>query len=120
MRAELLQSVLAETCAAQPDVEGAAVLSIDGLVIAAVLPETVQEDPLGALTAALVSQARELASEAGRGEAEHVVLKAAEGYVLMARAGQEAVLVLLCRASALLGQLLVELRRTADRLERVL
>lgn len=120
MRAELLNSILIELNGASADIEASAVLSVDGLIIASLLPAGMDEDRLGAMSAAVLSQGQRTASELARGELEQVLIKGRDGYVLMAQAGPEALLTLLCKPGALLGRMLIDLKRAAASVERVL
>ncbi|MEO8296187.1 MAG: roadblock/LC7 domain-containing protein [Burkholderiales bacterium] len=120
MRAELLSAILEELNGSSADIEASAVLSTDGLVMAAQLPPALEEDRVGAMSAALVSLGERTARELARGELEQVLVKGRLGYVLMAHAGPEAILTVLCTPTVRLGLVLLDLRRAADSIERVL
>ena len=55
MRADMLTSILAELNGSSADIEASAVVSTDGLMMAALLPSTMDEDRVGAMSAALLS-----------------------------------------------------------------
>lgn len=57
-REERLRSALSELVSRSAEVDAAAVVSMDGLVMASVLPNTLEEDRLGAMSAALLSLGR--------------------------------------------------------------
>ena len=50
-----------------PDVEGAAVVSVDGLPLASLLPPGIEEERVAAMSAAMLSLGDRIASELGRG-----------------------------------------------------
>jgi Uncharacterized distant relative of homeotic protein bithoraxoid len=67
-REERLRSALNELVSRSAEVDAAAVVSMDGLVMASVLPNTLEEDRLGAMSAALLSLGERTSEELGRGE----------------------------------------------------
>lgn len=102
-----------------PDVEASAVVSVDGLTIAASLPADVEEDRVAAMSAAMLSLGERIASELGRGVLDEVYIHGNDGYVLLMSVGGEAVLTVLTRRQAKLGLIFLEMRRAAEDLERL-
>ncbi len=103
-----------------PDIEASAVVSLDGLIMASALPETLSEDRISAMSAAMLSLGEQINKEMGRGALEQLYTKGCNGYVVLLAIGNEAVLTTLVKPEAKLGVLFHELRRTADDLERIL
>ncbi|OGO66727.1 MAG: hypothetical protein A2029_00160, partial [Chloroflexi bacterium RBG_19FT_COMBO_47_9] len=93
--------------ASSADIEASSVVSVDGLTIAAALPQSVEEDRVAAMSAAMLSLGERIASELGRGALEQVYIKGANGYVVLMSVGNEAVLTALARENAKLGLLLL-------------
>lgn len=102
-----------------PDVEASAVVSVDGLTIAAALPSTVEEDRVSAMSAAMLSLGERIAGELGRGSLDEVYIHGNEGYVLLTAIGNGAVLTVLARKQAKLGLVFLEMRRAASDLEKL-
>ena len=102
-----------------PDVEASAVVSVDGLTIAAVLPASVEEDRVAAMSAAMLSLGERIAGELGRGSLDEVYIHGDEGYVLLTSIGNGAVLTVLARKHAKLGLVFLEMRRAAEDLEKL-
>ncbi len=102
-----------------PDVEASAVVSVDGLTIAAVLPSSVEEDRVSAMSAAMLSLGERIAGELGRGSLDEVYIHGDEGYVLLTSIGNGAVLTVLARKHAKLGLVFLEMRRAAEDLEKL-
>ena len=100
-----------------PDVEASAVVSVDGLTIAAVLPSSVEEDRVSAMSAAMLSLGERIAGELGRGSLDEVYIHGDDGYVLLTSIGNGAVLTVLARKHAKLGLVFLEMRRAAADLE---
>jgi predicted regulator of Ras-like GTPase activity (Roadblock/LC7/MglB family) len=119
-RSQLIIDLLRDMQASSPDIEASAVVSVDGLTIASALPQSVEEDRVAAMSAAMLSLGDRIASELGRGALEQVYIKGATGYVMLMSVGKEAVLTALARENAKLGLLLLDMRRVVDRLSGLL
>ena len=65
--------------ASSPDIEASAVVSVDGLSIASALPQSVEEDRVSAMSAAMLSLGERIATELGRGTLEQVYIKGEYG-----------------------------------------
>lgn len=119
-RASRLESVLAELVSQAPEIEAAAVVSFDGLPMAAALPPTMDEDRVAAMSAALLSLGERAAEGLGRGHLSQVYIEGASGTVFLVSADGEAVLVAVAEHGAKAGMMLFEVRRAAARLADVL
>jgi predicted regulator of Ras-like GTPase activity (Roadblock/LC7/MglB family) len=102
-----------------PDVEASAVVSVDGLTIAASLPAGVEEDRVSAMSAAMLSLGERISGELGRGLLDEVYIHGDDGYVLLMSVGNEAVLTVLAREQAKLGLVFLEMRRAAEELGKL-
>lgn len=120
MRADMLNSILSEVNGSTTDIEASAVLSTDGLMMAALLPAGMDEDRVGAMSAAMLSLGDRTAKELARGELEQVLIKGGKGYVLMTHAGPEAVLTVLCRPNARLGLIFLDVKRAAESISKII
>lgn len=95
------------------DIQASAVMSRDGHSLATVLGEEVNSVRLGAMCATLLSLGEKASMELNRGKLKQILIHGEEGYVLLLRIGEKAVLAVVSRPSANLGMMLVEARRTA-------
>jgi predicted regulator of Ras-like GTPase activity (Roadblock/LC7/MglB family) len=111
---------LRELQASSPDIEASAVVSVDGLSIASALPQGVEEDRVSAMSAAMLSLGERIATELGRGSLEQVYVKGEKGYVVLMSVGEEAVLTALAREQAKLGLILLDMRRAAQDLSKLI
>ena len=111
---------LRELQASSPDIEASAVVSVDGLSIASALPQGVEEDRVSAMSAAMLSLGERIATELGRGSLEQVYVKGQKGYVILMSVGEEAVLTTLAREQAKLGLILLDMRRAAEDLAKLI
>jgi len=106
--------------ASTADIEASAVVSVDGLIMASALPRDVEEDRVSAMSAAMLSLGERIAIELGRGTLDQVFIRGEQGYVLLMSVGTEAVLTALARKEAKLGLVLLDMRRTAAELSRLI
>jgi|SRR5688572_23639838 predicted regulator of Ras-like GTPase activity (Roadblock/LC7/MglB family) len=118
-RTELMVERLRDLQGTTPEVEASAVVSVDGLIIASSLPAGIEEDRVSAMSAAMLSLGERIASELGRGMLDQVYVKGANGYVILMSVGDEAVLTTLVRKDAKLGLIFLDMRRSADDLEKL-
>jgi len=102
------------------DIQAAAVISVDGLMIAASLPDDLTEELVAAMSAAMLALGERIAQELGRGALEQVFIKGDNGFVLMAAVNDKAVLTLLVGEEAKLGLALLDMRRAAEALRKLL
>jgi uncharacterized protein len=119
-RAERLVTALDDFIRSSPDVEAAAVVSFDGLPMASALPDDLEEDRLGAMSAALLSLGEQATLGLGRGQLNQVFVEGEHGFVFLMSAKDQAVLAAVARRSAKIGFMLFEMRRAAERIGRLL
>jgi predicted regulator of Ras-like GTPase activity (Roadblock/LC7/MglB family) len=103
-----------------PEIEGAAIVSPDGLAIASVLAPPIEEDRVAAMSAAMVSLGERISEELGRGKMDQVYIKGNNGFALLTAAGSQAMLTVMARGEARLGLLLLELRKVVADLQPLL
>jgi uncharacterized protein len=118
-RTEQLVERLRDLQASSGDVEGAAIVSVDGLSMASSLPGNVEEDRVSAMSAAMLSLGERISSELGRGQLEQVFIKGERGYVILTSVGEEAVLTVLARPEAKLGLIFLDVNRTVEDLAKL-
>lgn len=114
--AHRLEAALADLLRALPEIEAAALVTVDGLPMASSLPDGMNEDRVAAMSAALLSLGERAADGLGRGGLAQVSIEGEDGSVHLLAAGEEAVLVAVAAAGAKAGLVLFELRRTAAEL----
>ena len=118
-RNELMMDRLKQMQASSPDIEASAVVSIDGLTIASVLPQGVEEDRVSAMSAAMLSLGERIANELGRSSLEQIYIKGKLGYVVLMSVGNDAVLTALAREQAKLGLIFLDMRRAVEDLTKL-
>ena len=118
-RTELMVDRLRDLISGTEGVEAAAVVSVDGLIMASAMPAAVEEDRVAAMSAAMLSLGERIASELGRGVLDQVYIHGNNGYVILMSVGEEAVLTVLAREGAKLGMIFLDMRRAAGDLEKL-
>ena len=118
-RAEQMQQILKALVTNTPDVEGSATVSLDGLVLASALPSGSDEDRVSAMAAALLSLGERTAQELQRGTLEQIYVKGNAGYIILMQAGPEAVLEVIAGSQAKLGMVLLDMKRAAQEITRL-
>lgn len=117
---ELLTQILKNLHTSTPDIEGAAVISLDGLIMASSLPASVEEDTVSAMSAALYGIGSKTAEELQRGDVEQLFIKGSNGYMLITQAGSESVLGVMANAKAKLGIIFLDVKRAAEEVSRLI
>lgn len=119
-RSEQLTAILNDLRSSSPDVEGAAVVSLDGFIMASVLPGNAEEDIISAMASALLGISERIAQELLGAEMAQVFVRTATGYVLLNAAGPEGMLVTLTNARAKLGLVFLDTRRASQAIAQIL
>lgn len=119
-KAEKLASALHEFIRSSPDLQAAAVVSFDGLAMASALPADMDEDRLGAMSAALLSLGEQAAKGLGRGDMRQLFVEGENGFVFLMSARDQAVLAAVADHSAKIGLMLFEMRRAANTIGELL
>lgn len=119
-RTQLLVERLRALQESTPEIQGAAIVSADGLSIASALEPPIDEDRVAAMSAAMLSLGERIAEELGRGKLEQVYIKGSGGYAILTAVGPNAVLSIIAPYEARLGLLLLELRKAVADLQILL
>ncbi|MDA3936796.1 MAG: roadblock/LC7 domain-containing protein [Actinomycetota bacterium] len=114
--AQALDDLMAES----QDVQAAALVSMDGFTMASALPADMQEDRVGAMSAAILGLGERAAAELGRGSLSQVFIEGENGYVLLIAAGDRAVLTALAHSDAKLGLVLYDMQEAAAIITEIL
>ncbi len=119
-REEQLAQALDELMQQDPDIQAAALVSLDGFTMASALPQGMQPDRVGAMSAAILGLGERAAAELGRGHLSQVFIEGEGGYVLLVSAGDRAVLTVMADSGAKLGLVLYDMKLAAERIGRIL
>lgn len=119
-REERLAASLNQLMQDNPEIQAAALVSLDGFTMASALPEGMQEDRVGAMSAAILGLGERAAAELGRGQLSQVFIEGEDGYVVLMAAGQRAVLTCLADPQSKLGLVLYDMRASAAEISQIL
>ena len=116
----LYKQILNDLNSSSSDIEASALISTDGLMIASALPTGIDEDRVGAMSAALLSLGDRAGRELARGSIERVLVHGEKGYVIMSASGTEAVLTVLAKPNTKLGLVFLDIKRAAEALSKLI
>ncbi len=115
-----LEALLQEFVTSVSDVQGAALVSPDGLPLAATLPGGMDEERVSAMSAAMLSLGERIGNELVRGVIERLYVEGDKGYGVLVSCGEDAVLLVLASRSAKQGVLMLEIKRMVSELKPLL
>ncbi len=114
------RSILRELNASSKDIEASAAITTDGFIIGSVLDSGVDEDRFAAMCASLLALAGQAASEISLGQMKQVIIDGATGLMILAYAGEDAVLAVASKPTVNLGMVIIEARKSATRIKELL
>jgi predicted regulator of Ras-like GTPase activity (Roadblock/LC7/MglB family) len=117
-----IEKILASLTESVDEIEAAVVVGVDGLPIAANLPEEFDETLLAAMSAALLTVGERVASDLGKGALHQVFAQGGSGAVIMVAAGPDSVLMVSTNTSSLtgLGLVFINMERAAKKIAKKL
>lgn len=115
-----LENILQNLVTSTSDVQGAALVSPDGLPLASTLPSGMDEERVSAMSAAMLSLGERIGSELARGAIDRLYVEGDKGYGILTSCGEEAVLLVLASKAAKQGVLMLEIKRVANDLKLAL
>ncbi|HEY9672869.1 MAG TPA: roadblock/LC7 domain-containing protein [Waterburya sp.] len=102
------------------DVQGAAVVTPDGLPIASSLPGAMDDERVSAMSAAMLSLGERIGKELARGDIDRIYVEGTDGFSVLTKCGEEAVFLVLAGKAAKQGVLMLEIKRTLAELKLLL
>lgn len=119
-REELIERRLIALESLTPELEGTAVISVEGLMIASRLPKALTDDLMASMSAAMLALGERIAHDLNRGELGQVYIRGERGYVLLMAVNENAVLTALASEEAKLGLVFLDMKQAAAELRRLL
>lgn len=119
-RIEELNRTLRALHSGTPEIEAAAIISEDGLVIASALPQHLEEVRIAGMSATLLSLGTRAALELGRGTLEQVLIKGSDGYVIMTNATPGTLLLVMTSQEAKLGLIFLDMKKAVSEIAKIL
>jgi predicted regulator of Ras-like GTPase activity (Roadblock/LC7/MglB family) len=115
-----IKDLLKEVTSRTAEIEGAALVSYDGIMIANALQRDSPQEIVAAITATLLNLGKLSVEVLQLGNLEQVFIKCQSGYIVIGRAGDTNVVTLIAKRDAKLGILINETNKAAEDLLKVL
>ncbi|MHA1819556.1 MAG: roadblock/LC7 domain-containing protein [Promethearchaeota archaeon] len=115
-----LKDILKELMSSVSNINGAAIVSVEGLPIESVLENDVDETRIAAMTAAILSLGERASQELDKGMLEQIYIRGEKGYILTMAAGQNAVLTLSTDKEIRLGLIFLECKRACEKIAKII
>lgn len=115
-----LSSVLQDFVTSTNDIQGAALVTPDGLPLASTLPAGMDEERVAAMSAAMLSLAERIGMELARGQIDRIYVEGDQGYGVLTSCGEDAVFLVLASQAAKQGLLMLEIKRALAELKLAL
>lgn len=120
INSQKLSSILQNFVTSTADVQGAAMVTPDGLPLASSLPGGMDDERVSAMSAAMLSLGDRIGKELVRGEIDRIYVEGQEGFSILTSCGQDAVFLVLAAKSAKQGMLMLEIKRAIAELKPAL
>ena len=120
IQASALKEQLENFIRKTPDVEGALLVTYDGLSIASVIPSSLDEERTSAMSAAMLSLGDRIARELNRGVIERILVSGEKGYSILVGCGEDILLLTLANSDAKEGILFLSIKRLVQEIQSLL
>lgn len=120
INAAKIESILQNFVSGTNDIQGATLVTPDGLSLASVLPNAMDDEKVSAMSAAMLSLGERIGSELSRGSIDRIYVEGDRGYGVLTNCGDDAVLLVLANQSVKQGLLMLEIKRLTEELKLVL
>lgn len=110
-----LKSILNELRVNSDEVTASALMSRDGLMLAADIANAQAEDRLAAMSAAVLSLGERMSTELLDGSTERVMIKSKAGYIVVTQVAEQLLLTVMARADAKLGMVFHHIGKVGGR-----
>jgi len=120
-KSEILSDTLAELLTESSDIEGAAIVGVDGLVYSANVPQrALDENIVGATSAAILGLSKRSAGQLKRGNFNQTLIQGDDGNVIVAGLNNETLFIGLTPKNVNLGMAFAEVRAMTTKLRDIL
>ncbi len=120
INSEKLGHILQNFVSTTSDVQGAAMVTPDGLPLASALPGGMDDERVSAMSAAMLSLGDRIGRELVRGEIDRIYVEGEEGFSILTSCGEDAVFLVLAGKAAKQGVLMLEIKRALAALKPAL
>lgn len=117
---EKVTAILQNFVSGTNDVQGAALVTPDGLPLSTSLPGGMDEERVSAMSAAMLSLGERIGTELTRGEIDRIYVEGNTGYGILTSCGEDAVFLVLASQAAKQGLLMLEIKHAVSDLKSLL
>ena len=116
---ELIE-LLRQMEAINSEIQGSAIVSVQGLPICSVLSRDVNDGIVSAMSAAILSVSERAVDELARGELKRILIEGEDGIIILSRAGSNAILATLTKANPSLGMVYLNIESVSRKISELL
>ena len=120
IQAAELKNVLESFVRQTPDVEGALLVSSDGLPISSIIPTKLDEERTSAMSAAMLSMGDRIARDLARGDIDRILVEGTRGYSVLVGCTEDIVLLVLASQNCKKGILFLAIKGLVQQLRPLL
>jgi len=116
---EELEEILKNLTANIPEILATAVVSVEGLPIASMMPTEIDDTHIAAITAAMLSLGERAALELNKGPLEQILVRGESGFIMVMGAGANAVLTISATKDVKLGLIFLDCKRACEKISKI-
>jgi len=106
--------------AVNADIQGSAIVSVQGLPICSVLARDVNDGIVSAMSAAILSVSERAVEELARGDLKRILIEGVDGIIILSKAGENAILCTLAKSDASLGMVFLNIQSVSKKISELL
>ena len=115
-----LTDLLRKMEAVNADIQGSAIVSVQGLPICSVLARDVNDGIVSAMSAAILSVSERAVEELARGDLKRILIEGVDGIIILSKAGQNAILCTLAKSDSSLGMVFLNIQSVSNKIAELL
>ena len=117
---EIIDSILRDFVTDTRHVQGAVLVTLEGLPIAGRLPDTLDMARAAAMAAAVMTIGDRVGEDIQRGPVQQMLVQGSAGYSILSVCGDEALFVALTSLDIQQGLLLIEIKRIVEEISQIM
>ena len=116
----ILEPILNNLLSSASGIESAAIISTEGLPIASILLQDVNELNVAVMSSVILSLGKRIIQEMEKGEIEQIFIKGNNGYIISMAVSEDAVLTITTTTNVNLGLIFLYCKRTCEKISRLI
>jgi hypothetical protein len=115
-----LTDLLRQMEAVNPNIQGSAIVSVQGLPICSALARDINDGIVSAMSAAILSVSERAVEELARGDLKRILIEGVDGIIILSKAGENAILCTLAKSEASLGMVFLNIQSVSNKIAELL